>query len=319
MRSFKILVVEDFEAFRRFIVSALRRRAEYQVIGQAPDGLEAVQLAEQLQPDLILLDVYLPKMNGIEAAKRIREVAPLAKILFLSLESSSEVARMALRVGAMGYVLKARAQSDLLPAIEAILSGGRFVSSGIEDYQYVENTTARAAHNHEVLFYSDDAIFIETFTDFVAAALKMKCPAIVMATKAHRENLIQSLKSEGVDTDAAILQGTYISLDAAYVLSRTMVNGWPDRVRFLDGMRKFIQLAFKAAKAERPRIAICGEAVTLLWAEGKSDAAVLLEKAGNELSDAYEVDILCAYPIDVRQEQATFKSICAEHSTVSLL
>lgn len=319
MQPFKILVVEDFEQFRQFIVSALQPMAKYQVIGQASDGLKAVELAEQLQPDLILLDVYLPKVNGIEAAKRIRKVAPLAKILFLSLESSSEVARMALRVGAMGYVLKARAQSDLLPAIKAIINGGRFVSGGIEDIELGKSVTARAPHNHEVLFYSDDAIFIETFTDFVAAALKMKFPAIVVATKAHQESLVQSLKSENVDIDAAIQQGTYISLDAAEVLSKITVNGWPDRVRFLDGMRDLIESAYKAAKATRPRIAICGEAVTLLWADGKSDAAVLLEKAGNELTDAYEVDILCAYPLDARQEQVTFRRICAEHSAVNLL
>lgn len=319
MQSCKILIVEDYEGFRRFIVSVLQRKAGYQIVGQGSDGLEAIQLAEQLQPDLILLDINLPKLNGIEAAERICKVAPLAKILFLSIESSSDVVRRALRVGAMGYVLKTRAQRDLLPAIETVLSSARFVSGGLEDIEFDVPTAARAPHNHEVLFYSDDAIFIATFTDFVAAALKMKCPAIVMATKAHQESLIQSLKSKGVDIDAAIQQGKYISLDAADMLSRTMVNGWPDRVRFLDGMRKFIQSAFKAAKAERPRIAICGEAVTLLWAEGKSDAAVLLEKAGNELSDAYEVDILCAYPLDVRQDQEAFKNICAVHSAVSLL
>ena len=192
MRSFKILVVEDYDGFRRFIISRLQQRAKYQVAGQASDGLEAVKLAEQLQPDLILLDVYLPKVSGIEAAKRIREVAPLSKILFLSLESSSEVARMALRVGAMGYVLKARAQGDLLLAIEAILAGGRFVSRGVSDGEIDEPTIARVPRNHEVVFYSHDAIFIETFTDFVASALKMESPAIVMATNVHREALFRA-------------------------------------------------------------------------------------------------------------------------------
>jgi DNA-binding NarL/FixJ family response regulator len=318
MRSCKILVVEDFEGFRRFVGSALQRRAEYQIIGQASDGLEAVELAEQLQPDLILLDISLPKLNGIKAAERIRKVAPLAKLLFFSIESSTEVVRKALRVGAAGYVIKARAQRDLLPAIETVAAGGRFVSGGIEDCEFVETTTSRAPHHHKVLFYSGEAIFIQCFTDFVAAALKSGHAAIVMATKQHRESLVLSLKSEGVDLDAAIQQGTYVSLDAADMLSRITVNGLPDSVRFLDGMREFIQSAFKAVKTARPRVAICGEVVTLLWTQGKSDAVALLEKAGNELSDAYGVDILCAYPLDVRQEQGTFKNICAEHSAVSL-
>jgi len=266
-----------------------------------------------------LLDVGLPKLNGIEAADRIRKVAPLAKILFLSVESSPDVVRKVLQVGAMGYVLKARAQSDLLPAIEAVLSGGRFVSRGLEDYEFDESRAARIPHNHEVVFYSDEAILIESFTGFIVAALKMKCSAIVLATRAHQESLVQSLKSEGVEIDAAIQHGAYIPLDAADMLSRITVDGLPDRVRFLEHMRAVIESAFKATKAVHPRIAICGEVAPQFWAEGKSDAAVLIEKAANELTDAYEVDILCAYPLDTREEQAPFRSICAEHSLVSVL
>jgi len=100
-----------------------------QVICEVSDGLEAVHKAEELKPDLILLDIGLPTLNGIEAARQIRKLAPDSKIVFLSQESSAEVVEEALRLGAWGYVLKTRAGSDLLPAVEAILSGKRFVSS----------------------------------------------------------------------------------------------------------------------------------------------------------------------------------------------
>jgi DNA-binding NarL/FixJ family response regulator len=130
MQSFQILVVEDFRPFRQFACSLLRERAEFQV-AEASDGLEAVRKAEQLQPDLILLEVSLPNLNGIEVSKRMCKVAPAAKILFLSLESSPDVVQEALSIGAQGYVHKLYAQSDLMPAIDAVLKGKRFVSEAL--------------------------------------------------------------------------------------------------------------------------------------------------------------------------------------------
>lgn len=112
MRSFNILVVDDFEPFRRFVCSILQQRAEFRII-EASDGLEAIQKAEELQPDLILFDVGLPKLNGIEAARRVRQLTSGAKILFLSQESSRDVVQEALSLGARGYVRKLRAQSEL--------------------------------------------------------------------------------------------------------------------------------------------------------------------------------------------------------------
>jgi DNA-binding NarL/FixJ family response regulator len=132
MKSSKILVVDDFEPFLQYICAMLRERVELQLIGKASDGLEAVQKARELQPDLILLDVGLPKLNGIEAARQIRRIAPNAKLLFVSQESSSDVVRETFGIGALGYVHKQHLQSDLLPAIEAVLASRQFVSSGLE-------------------------------------------------------------------------------------------------------------------------------------------------------------------------------------------
>jgi DNA-binding NarL/FixJ family response regulator len=106
----RVLVVDDFERFRRFVCSTLGKRRDLQVIGEASDGLEAVRKAEELKPDLIVLDIGLPTLNGIEVARRIREFCPECKILFLSQASSADVAQEAISLGAMGYVVKARVQ-----------------------------------------------------------------------------------------------------------------------------------------------------------------------------------------------------------------
>ena len=131
MSSIRILVVEDHELFRRFVCSTLAKRREMHIVGEATDGLEAVQKAKELQPDVIVLDIGLPSLNGIEAARRIRTVSPESKILFVSQESSADVVQEALRSGALGYVAKTQAGIDLLAAVEAICQGERFVSAGL--------------------------------------------------------------------------------------------------------------------------------------------------------------------------------------------
>ena len=127
----RVLVVDDSLLFRRFVHRLLEQKQDFQLVGEAPGGPEAVQKAKELQPDLILLDIGLPHLNGIEAAKRIRQVVPGTKILFLTVHSDAEVVRAALSSGAKGYLLKADARSELWPAIEAVLRGDEFVSSGL--------------------------------------------------------------------------------------------------------------------------------------------------------------------------------------------
>jgi len=123
------MVVEDFQSFRRFVCSKLGQKPEVQVICEVSDGLEAVQKAEELKPDLILLDIGLPTLNGIEAARRIRGLVPESKIIFSTQETDADVVQEAMRLGAWTYVFKTHAEGDLIPAIDAVLSGKRFVSS----------------------------------------------------------------------------------------------------------------------------------------------------------------------------------------------
>jgi len=127
----RILVVDDFAPWRESVRSLLKIHAELRVVGEVADGLEAVQKTSELKPDLILLDIGLPSLNGIEAAKQIRRAVPGTKILFLTLNSDADMVRAALNTGARGYVLKKDAGSELWPAIEAALRSDQFVSSGL--------------------------------------------------------------------------------------------------------------------------------------------------------------------------------------------
>jgi len=299
----KILVVEDFEAFRRLIGSVLQERAEFQVI-HASDGLEALQKAEKSQPDLILLDVGLPMLNGMEVAKRVGRLAPCAKLLFVSQETSSDVVREAFRVGAQGYVHKLHTQRDLMPAIDTVFVGKKFVSRGLEPG---DSTGAQAPHSHEILFCSDESVLLDGLTRFIAGALNTGNAAIVWATEPHRASLLERLCTQSVDIDAAIQRGIYIASD---------VTEPADLVRMLEVLRCLSEQATKAGR-EHPRVAVCGERAGRLWAEGKTDEAIRLEQLLNELAERQDIDILCPYPTPQGQEEnPAFKSICAEHTAV---
>jgi len=132
----RVLIVDDFDPWRVFVIQQLSQQPHMRVIECASDGLEGVQRAEELQPDLILLDVRIPKLNGIEVARKVRKLAPKARILFLSSNADPDVVRAAFCAGGGGYVLKADAGGGLSAGMEAVLLGKQFVSSslkGIED------------------------------------------------------------------------------------------------------------------------------------------------------------------------------------------
>ena len=316
--SIRILIVDDFGDWRLQNRLLLQTRPEWRVIAEASDGSEAVQKAKELKPNLILMDIGLPKLNGIEAARRIRQLSPGSKIVFLSLNNDRDIVRAALSTGALGYVCKTDARSELLTAVDAVLRGKQYVSSSL-NYEFVNTVGEKAPCRHEVLFYSDDTVFLDGFARFIAAALKAGNAAIVFATKSHRDSLLQRLKADGVDTDGALQQGTYVPLDAADALSKAMVDGLPDPVRFFGGIGDLIEAAAKAAKSEQPRVVWCGEGVALLHAEGKADAAIGIERGCNELAKTHELDILCAYPLSSfhgEEDEHDFQIICAEHSAV---
>jgi DNA-binding NarL/FixJ family response regulator len=126
-----VLVVDDFEPFRVMVCALLRERLGLWIIDEAMDGLEAVEKARIFQPDLILMDIGLPKLNGLEAAQQIRQVAPQSKIIFVTQEVSRDVVQEAVGLGALGYVTKGKVESELLKAIDAVRQGNQFIGSGL--------------------------------------------------------------------------------------------------------------------------------------------------------------------------------------------
>src|SRR3974390_618752 len=127
----RILVADDHEPLRRFVCSTLSKLCQLRLVGEASDGLAALWKAQELQADIILLDIGLPKLNGFEVARQIRERIPQLRIVFFSTDSSSQMVEAALRLGAHGFIVKSDAGTDLVPALEAVLQGEKYVSSSL--------------------------------------------------------------------------------------------------------------------------------------------------------------------------------------------
>ena len=297
----KILVVEDHTPFRQLICAALQRRAEFEIT-EAADGLEAVEKAEKLQPDLILLDIHLPKLNGFEVAKQICKRSPSARLLFMSQESSSEIVRKALSLGGLGYIQKLSVGTDLLPGIDAVLAGQRFLSRSVA---LTETSDVAAPRRHEIAFCADDAAIVDAFTRYAAAALNAGDAAILLVTEPHRLSLLQKLRMQRVDVDGAIKWGTCLLLDADVA---------PGPAEFLGAINRVRVAAGRGGKAHA-RVAFCGERAGRLWAAGRTEEAVQLEQLCGELP--HDVDILCAYPVPYSNDNHTLTRICGEHTAVS--
>jgi DNA-binding NarL/FixJ family response regulator len=309
----RILIVDDFEKFRRYLCSALEQDRRFEIAGQACDGMEAVQKASELQPDLVLLDVGLPKLNGVQAAKQLRKVAPLAKVLLISQEFSFDVVKAALRSGALGYIQKLNVARELLPGIEAVLEGRYFVRGTVKE-KFLE-TNGGSPVRHELRLYSHDALLVEGFADFAAAELVAGKATIVAATESHRAGILEGLRARSVDVDDAIARGMLIPLDAAETLSKFMSNDMLDPDHFFEFMDTLIGAATRVA----PRVSVCGEIAPQLLAAGKSAQALRLEELSDIAVHGFHLNTLCGYALngyDAGDE--IFRGICAEHSAVHL-
>lgn len=336
----RVLIVDDYEPWRRFLRLALIAHDRFEVIGEASDGFEALEKARQLQPDLVLLDIGLPKLNGIETARRLPPVSPTSKILFVSGNRSWSLAEEGLRAGAGGYVVKSSAASELLAAIGVVMEGKLFLSSSLASPSLSDceepalagllswkrilaapQPESVIARRHEAGFYSDHRGLLDALTQFIGSTLKVGNSVIVVATESHRNHLLAGLQKYGLNVVAAVEQGKYTALDAGAALASVMVAGKLDAMRALAMFEDLIAKA-EAARGGPGRVAIFGEGVQLLWAEAKAEAAIEMEHVANQLAQRHaDVDILCGYSLTSFQDgvgRHMAEKVCAAHSAVHM-
>ena len=253
------------------------------------DGLAAVQQAEQLRPDLILLDIGLPALDGLAAARRILVLNPESRIVFLTQESAPDIVYEALGLGSRGYIHKTCARY-LLPVVKAILDRGPAVGNGLP----ADRLGCHAHHGHRAQFYSDDTTLLETAEHFLASALIRNDAAIAIATGSHLRRLLERLKNCVRNVDRAIERGSFVHLDAEELVSRFLSDGMSS---WKPSLIQTIESAASATMRAHPRVAVFGECAPLLWSAGQTDMAIEVEEFATEIVNTMSVDIMCAYPM----------------------
>jgi len=336
VKKFRVLVVDDYDAWRSFISSTLERQPRLCIVGQAADGLEALRMIEDLLPDLIVLDIGLPEMNGLEVASRVSQLSPDSKTLMVSETRAPEIAEEAFRRGALGYVVKSAAGGELLPAVDAVLQGMRFIGSELTGSVFLDPKNRSASENHknviaapspdakhrprhEVAFYPDEAAYISGLTRYVETVLKSSDPVIIFAKAAHQASILQRLNADGVDIDALVDRQSVILKDPFESLSAIMVDGRPDAASCTHAIGALIAFATGSPAQERRPVAFCGQCAPVLLSQGNVDGAIQLERLWDEISLSYGADTLCGYissELPAKNRADVVRRICAEHSVV---
>lgn len=315
-----VLVVDDYVPWRRFVLSSLQKWPEIRVVGEASDGAEAIQKTSQLKPDLILLDIGLPTMNGIEAARQIRQESPDTRVLFCSENCFPDVAAEALRAGAGGYLVKSDARSDLLCALVAVIQEKRFVSRRLAGHAFAETSgTGIRDQKHAVQFYAHDAVLLDELAALFRGSLGEGRSVAAVMTSSHRSGLEKRLLAQDPDVSEATESGRLRLFDAEQALSEFMQAAGPSRERFLLHFGNMLHKLKAASVAKGGEIVVFGEMVAVLWAQRKYDAAIRLEELWNELGLTSPFYLCCAYPANAFRDGMTLVpcyEICAQHSDV---
>lgn len=317
--TYNVLVVDDYEPWRRRVAAELAKSDRWRVTAECEDGSDAVGEAAARKPDLIILDIGLKTMNGVEAARRILRANPDARILFLTGQESRDVAEAVLAIGARGYLLKAEAAGALLRAAEAVAAGARFISPGLPVDVVDAATPPPNGHRHDAVFRSTGAAVVDEYARFAEQALGRGQPVLIVAPRASLEGVHARLEAGGVSVGRAIDEGRYSAIDVEPELAQLMPGGRYDREHFRRCAAATVSTAASRASSGA-RAAICGEIAPRLWKDGRGDVAVDVERVWDETVAAIGADLLCAYSMDASPlddaEYGVFREICGAHRTV---
>jgi DNA-binding NarL/FixJ family response regulator len=302
MNFVEILIVDDHEMFRGKVRSLIESQPHYRVCGEAGDGIEAIEKARQLRPDIVLMDINMPRMNGLEATRIIRREVPLCRVIIVSQNDAAIAREQARRAGAKGAVTKSDLIRDLLPTIDGV---------AMENNNSLDQTKTATAHggepwcgllnsaaprDHIVQLYQDQQFLNRAVCRFAAAAIANGEGVILVPTVAHWDAFRPRLEAEGVDVKAAEKRGQLTVVDADNLLPTFMRGGMPDSPVFMGLAASVISEARGVGRY--PKVRWWGEMVNILWERGEVAASMQLEDQFDQLAHEQDIAIFCSFLMD---------------------
>jgi CheY-like chemotaxis protein len=285
---------------------------DFDVAGVASDGYQALEAARHVVPDLIVLDVNMPRLNGFQTMRALREAGSQTPVVFLSMFDEEETVAEAFRCGGRGYVLKTQLASDLASALDQVLLGRLFVPSPASLFDLAKGG------GHAMQLHGGLEVFLDGLAVFFDLALRRGDATCVVSTEDVRDGLARRLKAAGWDVGGPSGHPRYRVMDAADGLSRLMRHGRPDPEILAEIASELDQYRRAASEAASARLTIFGNMSALLMADGNPAAALALENQWNRLTEGLPFLTLCGYPASCFHHAPDLWSrTCHEHWAVS--
>ena len=285
---------------------------EFRIVAATTDGQRALESSERLDPDVVVLDIAMPGLNGFQVARELKRTGSRAKIVFLSMYSADDYVATAITAGADGYVLKTRIQPDLKRALNHVLAGRLFLPT-----LAALSAAAGGGRGHAVHFYEDDSSFLDEASRFIGTTLKRGEPVVMAVPEATRDGILPRLKAQGLDLAGSPGQGWCRAMDSAAVFSQCLRNGWPDAERVGEVIETIERSRLATAWGASSRVTIfVGHALK----DHRSEVAVRFEHLWATLSSSLPFFTVCVYPIDGFASDGfpdACAGLCAEHGMVS--
>jgi DNA-binding NarL/FixJ family response regulator len=318
MDFFEVLIADDHDWFRRAIRTVIESEAAYRVCGEARDGIDAVDKVRQLHPDIVLMDINMPRMDGLQATEIIRREIPDCNVIIVTQNEATIAREQARIVDAKAFVTKSGLTRDLLPTMGrvAMENNSRLDArrkderranldqnpkcaqddAGSEGEPWCGLLASAAPSDHIVQLYQDQQFLNRAVCRFAAAAITNGEGVILVPTVAHWDAFRPRLESEGVDVKAAEKRGQLTIVDADTLLPTFMRDGMPDSPVFLGLAQNVISEA--RGDGRYPKVRWWGEMVNILWERGDVAASMQLEDQFDQLAHEQDIAIFCSFLMD---------------------
>jgi len=306
-----VLLVDDDASILKAISRTLA--GDFDVVAAVTDGTLALQGATTLDPDVVVMDISMPGLNGFQTAAELKRVGSPAKIVFLTMHHEDEFVAQAVRSGAMGYVVKTSAWSDLSPALRHALEGRRSLP-------LLTPLVMTDADTHAVQFHGNDRSWLDNVADVLTRALYRGDIVATALLESNRDILALRMNERGWNTADLEAHGRYLAFDAEDVATQIMRE---DRVH-CDSVAELVVGLERARTAfaggPRSHLTLVGEIAAVLCRRGNPAAALELEGLWDELTHSLPILTICAYPagcIDHHRTLGFVSDISGHHAVIS--
>ena len=307
----RVLLVDDDAGVLKAISRTLA--TEFEVVATVTDGRKALDAVPRLDPDVVVLDISMPGLTGFQTAEELKRLGSRAKIVFLTMHQGDDFVSKAIRCGAMGYVLKTLASSDLTPALHHALAGRQYLPS-------LTPLVMTGADTHAVQFCGDDSSGLDGVAAVLSRALHRGDTVATVLIESNRDALALRMTERGWNLADVGTQGRYLAFDAEEAATRVMRAGEPHRDSIAEMVAALESARRASAAGPRSHLTIVGEVSVVLCRRGTPKAALELERLWDELTRSLPILTICMYPtgcFDHDGVPGLVSSISAHHSVIS--